>query len=107
LIGGEETKEIHNGLIVPWYSSKVLEDIGFVDTYRSLNPDPLSHPGITWDNKEKKDEHRIDYVFYKGGALNPTQSVSYMAHFNEPITLNGQKIMYPSDHGIVVTSFEI
>lgn len=58
-----------HGLVVPWYTTKVLEDMGLVDTYRSLHPDPLSQPGITWDVKDKTDEHRIDYIFYKGKKL--------------------------------------
>lgn len=104
---GEETKEIHNGLVVPWYSTKILEDVGLIDTYRTLNPDPIDHPGITWNTKEKKDSHRIDYIFYKGPQIKAVKSESYKVFFNEPITINDKAILYPSDHGIVVTTFEL
>jgi len=102
----EETKSNHNGLIVPWYATKVLDDIGLVDSYREMHPNPNWHPGITWDTKDAVDSHRIDYIFYKG-KLKPTESQSYMAFFGEPIHINGKEIIYPSDHGFVVTEFEL
>lgn len=102
---GEATKEIHNGLVVPWYSTKVLEDMGLIDTYRTLNPDPLANLGITWDSKGVKDEHRIDYIFYKGDALKAIDSKSYKAFLGEPFSINGKTFAYPSDHGFVLTTF--
>lgn len=102
---GKGTKEIHNRLVVPWYSTKVLEDIGLIDTYRTLNPDPIAHPGITWHTKGKNDDHRIDYIFYKGSKLKAIQSKSYIAFLNEPFSINDKTMTYPSDHGFVVTTF--
>ncbi|MDC6365662.1 MULTISPECIES: endonuclease/exonuclease/phosphatase family protein [Flavobacteriaceae] len=99
-----ETKSMHNGLVVPWYSTKVLASIGFKDSYRETHPNPIWHPGITWDTKEKVDSHRIDYIFYKGN-ITPISSESYMAFFGETIHINGKEIEYPSDHGFVVTTF--
>lgn len=102
-----KTKKIHNNLVVPWYSTKVLEDIGLVDTYRKLNPNPIKHPGITWHTKGEKDSHRIDYIFYKSPKLIALKSESYKVFFNDMIKLNGKEILYPSDHGFVVTTFKI
>lgn len=104
---GEQTKKIHNGLVVPWYSTKVLHNIGLMDSYRIVNPDPISHPGITWDSKGKVDSHRIDYIFYKSPKLKAIASKSYQVFFNEPFTINNKEIMYPSDHGIVITTFKV
>ena len=104
---GEETRDIHNGLVVPWYTTKILEDIGLIDTYRTLNPDPNMAPGITWHTKGKNDDHRIDYIFYKGTKIEAIRSESYMTFFGEPISINGGLIPYPSDHGFVVTTFVI
>ena len=101
------TKEIHNDLVVPWYSTKVLFDLGLVDSYREVNPNPITHPGITWDSKGKVDSHRIDYIFYKSPKLKAISSESYNVFFNEPFAINGKEILYPSDHGIVVTTFSI
>ncbi len=103
----KKTKKIHNNLVVPWYATKIFEDIGFSDSFREKNPNPLKKPGITWDNKMRNDSHRIDYIFYKGKNLKAIKSDSYMAFFNEPIIINGKEIPYPSDHGIVVTEFKL
>jgi exonuclease III len=104
---GIETKALHNDLVVPWYVTKVLEDIGLVDTYRTTHPDPVTHPGVTWHTKGVNDAHRIDYIFYKSPILRPLQSETYKTFLNEIFTLNGENILYPSDHGIVLTTFEI
>ena len=103
----EKTKKIHNNLVVPWYATKVFEDMGYTDSFREKNPNPLKKPGITWDNKTRNDSNRIDYIFYKGKNLKAIKSDSYMAFFNEPIKINDKKIIYPSDHGIVVTEFKL
>ena len=104
---GNETKSLHNGLVVPWYATKVLEDLGFIDSYRALNPDPISSPGITWHTKGKNDAHRIDYIFYKGASISAIASDAYKVFLDDPFTINNKAIRYPSDHGFVVTTFEI
>ncbi len=104
---GPETAELHNGLVVPWRTMGVLQEIGLIDTYRTIHPDPNTHPGITWDQKGKRDEHRIDYIFYKGSILKPLSSESHNAFLGEPIRLGEKVITYPSDHGIVMTVFEV
>ncbi len=103
---GENTKSIHNNLVVPWYSTKVLEDMGLIDTYRTLNSNPSTHSGITWHTKGKNDAHRIDYIYYKGPVIEAIKSDFYKVFFNEPFHINDKEIMYPSDHGIVVTTFK-
>lgn len=104
---GDQTKHLHNGFVVPWYSTKVLEDMGLIDSYREINPDPISSPGITWDIKGINDSHRIDYIFYKGNSIQAIQSNSFKAFLNEPFLINNKEFLYPSDHGFVVTTFEI
>ena len=101
-----KTKTIHNNLVVPWNATEILADLGLIDSYRKENPNPITHPGVTWDKKERKDSHRIDYIFYKGKSIKSIKSNSYNAYFNESIIINDKQIPYPSDHGIVVTTFE-
>jgi hypothetical protein len=103
----KKTKKVHNNLIVPWKATKILDDLGLIDSYRKENPNPKTHPGITWDKRGRNDSHRIDYIFYKGESIKSVKSKSYNAYFNEPITINNNKIIYPSDHGIVVTTFKL
>ncbi len=38
----------HNGVVVPWESTRLLDQAGFVDAYRSKYPNPATHPGFTW-----------------------------------------------------------
>ena len=104
---GDQTKSLHNNLIVPWYATKVLEDIGLIDSYRTIHPNPLTHPGITWHTKGMNDAHRIDYIFYKSPKLRPIYAETYMSYFNENFLLHEKKFTYPSDHGILVTTFEL
>ena len=103
----KKTKKMHNNFIVPWKATKILDDLGLIDSYRKENPNPKTHPGITWDKRGRNDSHRIDYIFYKGKSIKSIKSKSYIAYFNEPITLNNKEIIYPSDHGIVVTTFKL
>ena len=104
---GANTKSIHNNLVVSWSATKTLEDIGLVDSFRTLNTNPISHPGITWDSEGVNDSHRIDYIFHKGASLKPIKSETYNAYFNRPIKINDKIITYPSDHGFVVTTFQL
>ena len=67
----------------------------------------MAKPGITWHSKGKGDDHRIDYVFFKGPKLKAVKSESHNVFFNEAFSINGKTISYPSDHGFVVTTFEL
>ncbi|MFI9405142.1 endonuclease/exonuclease/phosphatase family protein [Nocardia sp. NPDC052316] len=75
----------HNGVVLPWESTRRLHQAGFIDAYRSMYPDPATHPGLTWpsDNAEvdvaelawapEADERdRVDFVFANGAALTLT-----------------------------------
>ena len=65
----------HN--IVPWQTSLLLTESGFIDAFRQMYPDPATHPGLTWpvNNKgipvsdlawaaEADERDRIDYIYY-------------------------------------------
>lgn len=60
---------------VPWPVSVAIEDAGFRDPYREMNPDPVADPGLTWwagrplidgypDPSEPQD--RIDIIYAAG-----------------------------------------
>ncbi|MBV6654876.1 MAG: endonuclease/exonuclease/phosphatase family protein [Mameliella sp.] len=104
---GPETQHLHNDLVVPWETTRSLERVGLMDAFRVVHPNPVAHSGITWDTPNAVDEHRIDYVFYKGLDLEPVSAQTYFAHFGESLFLNGKRLPFPSDHGIVVTTFQL
>jgi endonuclease/exonuclease/phosphatase family metal-dependent hydrolase len=67
----------HNGLVVPWLVTSLLEKSGYKDAYRQRYPNPVTHPGFTFpaDNPlvdikklawspEADDRDRIDFIFY-------------------------------------------
>lgn len=69
----------HNGMVIPWTVTNLLEEAGFTDSYRKVYPDPLTHPGFTYPSDNpliapekltwapKADEReRIDFIFYQG-----------------------------------------
>ena len=103
----EETKELHDGLTVDWWTTSMFEKAGLKDSYREVHPNAKKHPGITWDQPGKKDEHRIDYIFYKGEKLEAITSKILKRPVNDKIIINGKEFMYPSDHGLVFTKFKL
>jgi hypothetical protein len=103
----EETKELHNGSAIDWWTTSMFEKAGLIDSYREVHPNALEYPGITWDQPDKKDEHRIDYIFYKGEKLEPVESIIYKAPVNSNLIIHGNSFMYPSDHGLVFANFHI
>ena len=126
-----ETKDMydHNGFIVPWTVTLMLDNAGFTDAYREMNPSVTDCPGftfpadnplvpverLTWTPKADERE-RIDYVFYypcKGfdltdvavfgpkGSICNSQRVTEVSddRFIEPLGV------WPSDHKGVVARF--
>lgn len=125
----EETKDLydHNGLIIPWTTTKILEEHQYKDAYRVKYPSAVTHPGFTWvaDNSSKEigelawapkadERDRIDFIFFKGekmkvidaAVLGPISSIvrgkrvkeSTQDKIIQPATI------WPSDHkGVLVT----
>lgn len=89
----ESNKNLYdrNGFMVPWTVTRLLEEAGFVDSYRAVHPNPLTHPGFTYpsDNLKcstdlltwapKADEReRIDFLFYHPSqGLKATKAVVF------------------------------
>lgn len=75
----EATKYLydHNGVVMPWHNTLMLDKAGFVDAYRAKYPNPVTHPGFTFPADtplvpieklawapDADDRERIDYIFY-------------------------------------------
>lgn len=67
----------HNGVVMNWNVSVELDKNGFIDAYRKMYPNPITHPGFTYpaDNitvpikklawsPDADDRDRIDFIFY-------------------------------------------
>jgi len=111
----ESTRNLykHGGAIVNWTVSRTLYDKGFKDAFREVNPDPVKKPGKTWISAWEDDQQvfsridRIDYCYYHGNSVKPVHSEAHTAIPGDTLIYKGQEIMYPSDHGFVLTTFEL
>ena len=61
-------------LKVAYPTSKAFGAAGFGDAYRTIYPDEMKNPGMTWSSKYKDDDptshpDRIDFVYFKGKGL--------------------------------------
>ena len=75
----EATRDMadHHGVVIDWPCTALLRDAGYMDAYRIVHPDPVTHPGYTYPSynphvnisklswaPEADERDRIDYLFY-------------------------------------------
>ena len=77
--------------------------------YRTIYPDEMKNPGLTWSPKYKADDptthpDRIDFVYFKGNGLEITDiKIVGENEQNADIVV----APYPSDHRAVVADFKL
>lgn len=110
----EATKDMYNhgGAVVNWTVSRMMANAGFHDSFRTVNPDPAAKIGTTWltaaDSVETPNrQDRIDFIYYRGATIKAEESECYDNLLGHPFDFKGKSFFYPSDHGFVVTKFEI
>ncbi len=113
----ESTKEMfnHGAQVVNWTVSREMFNAGFEDTFRKIHPDPVENIGTTWLSVQDGDgkveftrRDRIDYLYYKGKTLTVSDSYSDVAPFSKDFKYRGREYShFPSDHGFVLTTFEL
>lgn len=92
----ERNKSNYHNLIVEFPVSKLMENRGFVDSYRMLHPDETKDLGQTWSPIFKNSmQDRIDFIYYKGDKLKPVTSY----------VIDNYSYGFPSDHAALVTVF--
>ena len=96
----DEYKALHDGMVIEWPVSQIMLKEGFKDSFRELNPNVFEAPGFTWSpviNPFNPDciNDRIDYIYFKGDNLVPFRSE----------TIDHHPVLWPSDHGSVITHF--
>lgn len=84
--------------------SNRLADIGFKDSYRTVHPDEVKHPGHTWTPRSDRIHDRIDFVLYQGQGVKTTSSQIVGEKKNKADLVVRP---WPSDHRAVVSEFLI
>lgn len=105
-----QNKYNHGGAVVRWTVSEEMQKANFKDSFREMNPDPVKNIGTTWlyDNDEKLTRSdRIDFIYYQGKTIQAVESESYNQELTRPLMFKGEEFFYPSDHGFVMTTFQI
>lgn len=128
-----DTKDIrdHNGLIINWDCSSMIQKAGYIDAYRKLYPNPVTHPGFTFEcgnnNINPKDltwtegvddRERIDFVYYypnKSIKLKDAKIIGPVEDFYKGNCVDGKTkdpiltpdAVWPSDHKGNLVIFEI
>ena len=105
----------HGNAVVEWSISRAMTDAGFVDTFRSANPNPEENIGTTWNAEIVTDEDRIftredriDYIYSMGKNLVVKASSSVIAPLGHPFSVYEKEYpTFPSDHGFVLTTFQL
>lgn len=102
----------HGGAVVDWPVSIAMEEAGFKDSFREMNPDPVASPGVTWladaDSLETECRmDRIDFIYYQGKTIQAIASECYDNSLGKTFTFKGEDFFYPSDHGFVLSKFEL
>lgn len=67
----------HNGVVIDWDLSTMLHESGYLDSYRVIHPNPVTHPGFTYPVNnpalpvsslgcapEVDERDRIDFIYY-------------------------------------------
>lgn len=110
----EATRDLYNhgGAVVRWPVSVAMENAGFKDSFREMNPDPVANLGVTWltdaDSLEtERRSDRIDFIYYQGKNIRAIESECYDNSLAKTFSFKGEDFFYPSDHGFVLSEFEI
>lgn len=124
----------HNGCVVAWPISTVCLADGMQDAYRTVYPDPVTHPAVTWpvSNKDAKkitqwaaeadERDRIDFVYYRPDAkfapkkariMGPSAMISKSVVVEDQFVDKAEELIepvggvWPSDHRGLFITFEV
>ncbi|GAO29815.1 endonuclease/exonuclease/phosphatase family precursor [Geofilum rubicundum JCM 15548] len=93
----EANRQNRYDLVIDYPATRILDNAGFVDSYRQIYPDEVAHPGFTWSPRFREVLHdRVNFVFYNGSRVAPSWANIIDTH----------PLGFPSDHGALVVSFK-
>lgn len=128
----EDTRNMrdHNNLVIPWECSRMLDEAGFVDCYRSFYRNPVTHPGFTCNAGNKwadpkdltaavlDDRERIDHNFYypdkrikliRAMIIGPKEDFlnGKVVYFKSKDPIYTPHCIWASDHKAILTEYKL
>ncbi|MCT4590413.1 MAG: endonuclease/exonuclease/phosphatase family protein [Carboxylicivirga sp.] len=121
----------HHGLVFDWDVSTLLYEKGFKDTYRTIYPNPVTHPGFTYPSEnpdmpvskltwapETDERERIDFIYFHPDNRLKLEDVfihgpkGTIVRSKVEVLDNDEKHLlpikvWPTDHKAVVSIFTI
>jgi len=98
-------------LAVDWPVSKIMVEGGFADSYRTVHPDPVAAPGLTWTSgtpppnvRDIETIDRIDMI-WSAGPAKPVRS-DVVGEQSGPDVGIGLEV-WPADHRAVASTFDV
>tara|TARA_R110002072_G_scaffold25443_6_gene85214 strand:+ start:175092 stop:176177 length:1086 start_codon:yes stop_codon:yes gene_type:complete len=124
----EATRDLfsHNGVVIEWQNSLLLQKSGFRDSWRELYPNPVTHPGATWPSPAWQrdstswaamvdERDRIDFIYHNARGLQAQRAwIVGSPHYYVKNELRAPKtedafalaeIAWPSDHKGLLVDF--
>jgi endonuclease/exonuclease/phosphatase family metal-dependent hydrolase len=93
-----------------WPASNAMIEAGYADSYRTVYPDPLADPGVTWSTGypepyqwENETEDRIDLLFARNAQVTASQLIGESGAPDVDIVVDP----WASDHHAVVSTFSV
>lgn len=128
-----DTKDLwdHNGVVIDWDCSVMLQKAGYIDTFREKYPDAVNYPGFTFPSAnpdvavdklawapEADERDRIDFIYYFAqneiklkeiSIVGPEQTVSYgkTGPVDSQDSFIKPKGIWPTDHKAMFALFSI
>jgi exonuclease III len=100
---------------VAWPVSILVTGAGFKDSFRTLHPDPVAHPGNTWStiHRDGEPQDRIDFAYHMGNGVRVIHSRTFdngvkvtIGPWREEGGLDSVRVnSWPSDHSAVLTEY--
>lgn len=107
IIAGDHNSPSHLDYRLQWPVSKLMQEAGFINSYKEVKPDITTYPGITWSprfDESQQDQQRIDYIYYKGENIKAINSRVIDQYEGNILP---EYYLFPSDHAAIIREFEI
>lgn len=94
----------HRDRSFPWPVSRMMERLGYTDTFRDALPSALADPGETWSpiyDPAEEARDRIDFVYARG--LSTVSSMMVGLAPGDKWSPDHENNAWPSDHGAVLS----